>query len=218
MTMLNEDAELDGGDGVSVAGSVLSYAPSLHPSMAGSAVSKACSENTIGAGDETGYWDFTHRSVEVNDLGHTCRECKKPFRALGEPLTERRGARTSMRYHAECFSGFADPRSQAGSSHAVGHLAGTQFVAAPTFKAGNKMRAGSHFAAGASDKGPTKLIMGSNDFGARSSKGQGMTPLLEQDDFPPVASDPSPSGSGLTMAALAEHTRRIEEEEREDKP
>ncbi len=33
----------------------LSHAPSLHPSMAGTVVSKACSEFTIGAGDDTGY-------------------------------------------------------------------------------------------------------------------------------------------------------------------
>jgi len=48
-----------------------------------------------------------------SDLGHNCRECRGPFRAIGEPMTERRGARLTMRYHAECFSGFADPRSQA---------------------------------------------------------------------------------------------------------
>ena len=50
--------------------------------------------------------------VEKKDLGHTCRECRRPFTTIGEPLTERRGARISNRYHAECFSGFADPRSQ----------------------------------------------------------------------------------------------------------
>uniref|UniRef100_A0A7S1CF73 Uncharacterized protein n=1 Tax=Bicosoecida sp. CB-2014 TaxID=1486930 RepID=A0A7S1CF73_9STRA len=123
-----------------------SYAPSLHPSVAGhTVVSMACSEATIGAGDATGYWDFAHRSVERSDLGHRCRECKMPFTAIGEPLTERRGARVSMRYHAECFSGYADPRSQAGSSHHVGHLAGSQLAAAPSDKAGSKMRTTQHF-------------------------------------------------------------------------
>ena len=39
------------------------------------------------------------------DLGHRCRECKKPFIKIGNPLTERRGARLSLRYHANCFSG-----------------------------------------------------------------------------------------------------------------
>ena len=34
--------------------SIISHAPSLHPSMAGSVISMACSEVTIGAGDNTG--------------------------------------------------------------------------------------------------------------------------------------------------------------------
>ena len=41
--------------------------------MAGSACSLACSEVTIGAGDDTGYWDYKHRSAERNDLGQKCR-------------------------------------------------------------------------------------------------------------------------------------------------
>ena len=102
-------------DIISNSRSVVSNAPSLHPSIT-SAYSAACSEITIGAGDSTGYWDYQHRNTVTKDLGHTCRECKRPFKKLGEPLTERRGARTSMRYHAECFSGFADPRSQSSSS------------------------------------------------------------------------------------------------------
>ena len=53
-------------------------------------VSSACSESTIGAGDDTAYWDFQHRVVTRTDLGHTCRECRLPFVDLGEPITERR--------------------------------------------------------------------------------------------------------------------------------
>ena len=30
--------------------------------------------------------------MQAKDLGHTCRECRMPFSAIGEPLTERRGA------------------------------------------------------------------------------------------------------------------------------
>jgi hypothetical protein len=78
--------------------------------------------------------------AQAKDLGHACRECRRPFITLGEPLTERRGARISSRYHAECFSGFADPRSQVQSSHHSGHLAGTQIDAAPAQKATSKMR------------------------------------------------------------------------------
>merc|ERR1719359_1129869 len=110
---------------------------SVHPSVA---LSVGCSEATVGAGDDTRYWDFQHRRVEKKDLGHKCRECRRPFQTIGEPLTERRGARVSMRYHGECFSGFADPRSQSKSSHFEGRLAGTQMEAAPTNKAGSKMR------------------------------------------------------------------------------
>jgi len=134
------------GDGASVAASVASRAASLHPSLAGSSAARsaACSEATVGAGDATLYWAVKHRVVVAQDLGHTCRECKAPFGSLGAPLTERRGARTSSRYHAACFSGFADPRSQAGSSAHVGALAGTQLAAAPSGRT-HKMRTSSHF-------------------------------------------------------------------------
>ena len=46
---------------------------------------------------QTGYWDYQHRECTKKDLGHTCRECRRPFNRIGEPLTERRGARTSSR-------------------------------------------------------------------------------------------------------------------------
>ena len=216
-----DDDEPFGNDGATMASRV-SRAPSLHPSMAGTTISMACSEYTIGAGDDTGYWDFQHRTVEVKDLGHRCRECKQPFRHLGDPLTERRGARVSMRYHAECFSGYADPRSQASSSHHTGHLAGTQFDAAPMRKAGSKMRTGSHFTGGGGNKsglargkgaytGTAKVkvavgaggrqndkiaaFMGNNHFGAGSSKGKG---VLQQ---------PLGPAGGLTEADLKQHDR-----------
>ena len=160
-----------------------SLAPSLHPSMAGTAISESCHPDTIGAGDDTLYWDYHHRAVEKSDLGHKCRECKRPFQRLGEPMTERRGARVSMRYHAACFSGFADPRSQLGSSTHSGKLAGTQLDAAPSGKAGSKMRTSSHFDSGgrphertpggSAGKSGMGLTMGSNGFGAKSSRGAG---------------------------------------------
>ena len=79
-------------------------------------MSKANTNETtnIGAGNETEYWEFVHRKVERTDLGHRyhnctwwsefltamerCRECKQPFDRLGDPLTERRGARVSLRW------------------------------------------------------------------------------------------------------------------------
>lgn len=163
-----------GGGAASVA-SRLSYAPSLHPSVAGTHVSMALSEVTIGAGDATGYWDFAHRTVEKGDLAHRCRECKQPFTRLGEPLTERRGARLSMRYHAECFSGYADPRSQAGSSHHVGRHAGSQLDAAPSTKAGSKMRTSQHFDSG-SDK---RLVGGAAARGGNTRAGSGTSTRRE---------------------------------------
>ena len=134
-------------DGASVASfaSAASAAPSLHPSLGGRSMSLGLSVRTLGAGDETKYWAVSHREVTRGDLGHTCRECREPFTRIGEPLTERRGARTSSRYHALCFSGFADPRSQAGSSMHLGALAGTQLEAAPRDRAQGKMKTGSHF-------------------------------------------------------------------------
>ena len=60
-----DDGGGNGGDGGGGGGaahddsastaSMLSLAPSLHPSMAASSVSIACSEKTIGAGDEVGW-------------------------------------------------------------------------------------------------------------------------------------------------------------------
>ena len=182
----NEDEVDQGDDAVSVF-SRFSHAPSLHPSMAGSMMSEACHPETIGAGDDTQYWDFQHRAVEKHDLGHRCRECRMPFTSIGDLLTERRGARLSMRYHAACFSGYADPRSQATSSHHVGVLAGSQLDAAPGAKAGGRCARRSTSRAVA-PSGPSSwsggrrrwvwkkrmgLGMGSNGFGARSSKGAG---------------------------------------------
>ena len=199
--------------------------------MAGSVMSEACHPTMIGAGDETAYWDYQHRAVEKQDLGHKCRECRRPFTTIGEPLTERRGARLSMRYHASCFSGFADPRSQLSSSTHVGKLAGTQLEAAPNSKTG-KMRTSQHFESGSAlrtlelDGGARSggggtgktgmgLGMGSNGFGGRSSKGTGA--VVESDIAQDVtAADlPTPvANRGLNEATLhahAQHMERIEE-------
>ena len=256
----NENEFDEGDDGADSIASRASRAPSMHPSVA---YSMACSESTIGAGDETGYWDYQHRVVEKKDLGHRCRECRMPFRSLGDPLTERRGARTSCkptnllqpcrklshgslflpislspslplslppslppssppslyrfidRYHAECFSGFADPRSQCQSSHHVGKLRGTQYEAAPGAKAGSKMRTTSHFTAGsrmrgsgagfASRKGARQndkiaAFMGGNSFRGTSSKGTGVATAASQES----------GEAGLTVEALREHDARMD--------
>jgi len=203
-----DDPELrDTFDGAVSLTSRFSKAPSVHPSLAGSvAVSQACSEATIGAGDDTRYWDFQHRKVEKRDLGQRCRECRRPFVTFGDPLTERRGARISMRYHGECFSGFADPRSQTRSSHHEGHHAGSQMVAAPTDKAGSKMRTSLHFEGGRvapcmniGGKLGAQVAMGHNSFGSRSSKGH-------------PAPIPQRRPGGFTEAQLAAHNCELQQQ------
>eukprot|EP01062_Namystynia_karyoxenos_P080956 TRINITY_DN8815_c0_g1_i1.p1 TRINITY_DN8815_c0_g1~~TRINITY_DN8815_c0_g1_i1.p1 ORF type:complete len:198 (+),score=39.17 TRINITY_DN8815_c0_g1_i1:84-596(+) len=109
-----------------------------------STMSVASDAPSIGAGDDTAYWDYQHRQAEPKDLGHLCRECKKPFTVMGQPISERRGARIALRYHRHCFSNYADPRSQPHSSHYEGHLAHTQSEAAP-LQSFHKMRTSSHF-------------------------------------------------------------------------
>ncbi|CAK0816649.1 unnamed protein product [Prorocentrum cordatum] len=111
-----------------------------------------------------------------------------------------------MRYHGECFSGFADPRSQASSSHHQGPLAGTQLGAAPAEKAGAKMRTGSHFesagrvapalAESLGGKFGGQMSMGHNGFGSRSSKGR-------------PAPEPRRRPGGLTEQRLAAHERAL---------
>ena len=54
----------------------------LHPSMVGSLMSEACHPETIGAGDDTKYWDFQHRVVEKHDLGHAAVGVGCPSRPL----------------------------------------------------------------------------------------------------------------------------------------
>jgi hypothetical protein len=210
---MSESADDGALDDSASAATGFSAAPSLHPSMHSVAMSEACSELTIGAGDATEYWDFQHRAVTKKDLGHTCRECRKPFSRIGDPLTERRGARISSRYHAVCFSGFADPRSQVQSSHHQGKLKGTQLVAAPGEKATTKMRTGRHFEGGGTIRGIHKLkpaaggsgggmggkhgaamAIGSHGFGAASSKGKAQLP----------------SPGGFTQAELHRHEEASE--------
>jgi hypothetical protein len=58
------------------------------------------------------YWAYEFRPTNRTDLGHMCKECKKPFTSLNEIITIRRGGRIELRYHKNCFSGYADPRSK----------------------------------------------------------------------------------------------------------
>lgn len=201
---LEEDSELGEEDTKSVGSR---KAPSVHPSVGG--VSLGLSESTIGAGDDTAYWDYQHRQVEKKDLGHKCHECKQLFKQIGDPLTERRGARISMRYHGECFSGFADPRSQARSSHHEGNLAGTQLDAAPG-QVTSKMRTSKHFdqggriapsiGGGIGGKFGALMSLGHGGFGTKSSKGK----------------VPERAPGGFTEEQLAAHDLNMEVIQEED--
>lgn len=90
------------------------------------------------------YWSYTPRRAEKRDLGHKCRECKRAFRSLGEPLVVRRGGRIEMRYHEKCFSGTADPRTQSQSSFHTHPLGASIPDQAPTQRY-TKMRTASHW-------------------------------------------------------------------------
>jgi len=205
------DDEDGGGCAASVgARSIISHAPSLHPSIALSSMSRGCSDVTIGAGDNTEYWDYAHRVSVRSDIGHTCRECRLPFTKLNEPLTERRGARTSTRYHAECFSGFADPRSQSEGSMHTGKLRGSQMRAAPKGKAGSKMRSATHFEGGGDRKsggetggGKIAAFMSGGD---RFKNGQSAKGKARQE--PKGAAE----NGGLSLADIEAHNKRMDKE------
>jgi hypothetical protein len=92
---------------------------------------------------ETRYWAFAHRQVTSRDIGHSCRECKVPFKALGETITVRRGGRIELRYHVKCFSGWADPRTQnSATSGKWGERVKETKAPVGTY---NKMRTSSHW-------------------------------------------------------------------------
>ena len=88
------------------------------------------------------YWAAAARQAEGRDIGHPCKECKRPFAAVGAPLVVRRGGRIELRYHAACFSGDADPRTQAASSF---HTSAHALPAAAPAGRFNKMRTSAHF-------------------------------------------------------------------------
>ncbi len=137
------------------------------------------------------------------------------------------------------------PSSPRSSSAHVGVHAGSHFIAAPSAKAGSKMRAAAHFQAGASGKhphgasagsgsmsgsgsgygsgklvtvmeasAPSKIVMGSNSFGAKSSKGQSYQHPSLANNAAQTASAPG----ALTMEALAAHNHALEKSQSEQKP
>lgn len=43
-----------------------------------------------GSFDDSRYWDYAFRCTNKGDMGHHCRECKRPFSALNEDIAVRR--------------------------------------------------------------------------------------------------------------------------------
>eukprot|EP00466_Bigelowiella_natans_P014272 jgi/Bigna1/126617/aug1.3_g1325 len=89
------------------------------------------------------YWKHRYRPCVARDLGHSCRECKKPFKKIGELIAIRRGGRIEMRYHKACFSGNSDPRSQSKGTHLHGKWADKVSKKAPKGRY-QKMRTTAH--------------------------------------------------------------------------
>jgi hypothetical protein len=69
----------------------------------------------------------------------TCRECRRAI-AAGDPVVARDGRKIRLFYHEACFSGDADPRTQAVSSAAHHHVT----AAAPAVKGRGKWSTGSY--------------------------------------------------------------------------
>eukprot|EP01084_Bolivina_argentea_P101048 181234_1 len=124
-----------------------SYPPTIKRERGSKALELAwkISEHRECRGEDTRYWEWKVRKCRRDDLWNTCRECKQPFTKLGENLSIRRGGRIELRYHEGCFSGIADPRSQAGSTANKGkYAAALSKTAAPRLPY-SKMRTSSHW-------------------------------------------------------------------------
>lgn len=77
------------------------------------------------------YWSVS-RGVAARHM--TCRECRAII-TVGAPIVARDGRKIRLVYHASCFSGSADPRTQTSSSFNQGRLPSRSFAdAAPATK------------------------------------------------------------------------------------
>jgi hypothetical protein len=71
--------------------------------------------NTRGQVKSTsGYWTLS--SGRAIRSGWSCRECHRLI-AFNDPIIARDGRRLRLMYHASCYSGDPDPRSQLGGSY-----------------------------------------------------------------------------------------------------
>ncbi|CAM9822649.1 unnamed protein product, partial [Choristocarpus tenellus] len=96
-------------------------------------------------GDDTKYWDFAFRLLSKNELGHKCRECRQPFADTNDVIAVRRGGRIELRYHEQCFSGLADPRTQPASSANMGKFSNSLRGTEAPHEMYRKMRTRGHW-------------------------------------------------------------------------
>lgn len=56
----------------------------------------------FGSCDDSRYWDYAFRFTLKGDMGHHCRECKRPFSVLNEAIAVRRSGNCRCRYSHSC--------------------------------------------------------------------------------------------------------------------
>lgn len=61
-----------------------------HSSLPDVLMPSSTSASFFGNFDDSRYWDYAFRFTQKGDMGHHCRECKRPFSALNEAIAVRR--------------------------------------------------------------------------------------------------------------------------------
>ena len=61
-----------------------------HSSLPDVLMPSSTSAGFFGSFDDSRYWDYAFRFTQKGDMGHHCRECKRPFSVLNEAIAVRR--------------------------------------------------------------------------------------------------------------------------------
>lgn len=61
-----------------------------HSSLPDVLMPSSTSATFFGSFDDSRYWDYAFRFTQKGDMGHHCRECKRPFSVLNEAIAVRR--------------------------------------------------------------------------------------------------------------------------------
>ena len=69
-----------------------------HTSLPDLLMPSSTSANFFGSFDDSRYWDYAFRLTLKGDMGHHCRECKRPFSVLNETIAVRRSGKPRRRY------------------------------------------------------------------------------------------------------------------------